>query len=301
MASPAASANGSGGLDVAEVPQAHDAATVNNVGSVHQPMVHDVSDPHLTQASTVEVRSSSPTGPDNSQNNVQHHSQSALVPDATQAHHPQAPSNASANLKTPKAEIAGVNPSSPVAKPSWGHQLRNSFSNWWTWELLSVLISLLCFVGVIILLAVSDGRGVPQLGYRLTLNTIISILITASKSAMLVAVGTAIGQRNWSWMIRDRQRLLDIQIFDDASRGPWGAFTMLLSLRSRDIVALGAVVTILITILDPFAQQLVVYPIRTVTISDESVFVPQATVFREPRGNFSVSISPRPMTYTNGL
>jgi hypothetical protein len=50
---------------------------------------------------------------------------------------------------------------------------------------------------------------------------------------------------------------------------------------------LGAVVTLLITILDPFAQQLVIYPIREVTVDDNGVFVPQATIFRPSTENFS--------------
>ena len=69
--------------------------------------------------------------------------------------------------KSPKAEVAGMR-SPPTKKPSSQTRLRNAFSNWWMWELLSILLSLLCFMGVIILIAVSDGKGVPDLGYGLT-------------------------------------------------------------------------------------------------------------------------------------
>ena len=57
-------------------------------------------------------------------------------------------------------------------------------------------------------------------------------------------------------------------------------------MECSDIVALGAAVTLFLTVLDPFAQQLVVYPVRTVNVDDESVFVPRATLFQEPAGDF---------------
>ena len=45
------------------------------------------------------------------------------------------------------------------------------------------------------------------------------------------------------------------------------------------------------TIVDPFAQQSVVYPVRTVNVNDDGVFLPQATVYHEPSGDFSTSSS----------
>ena len=75
---------------------------------------------------------------------------------------------ANISSKSGKAETADTEPLSPLRKPSRRSRLTNIFSNWWTWELLSMLLSILCFLGVIILLAVSNGKGVPELGYGLT-------------------------------------------------------------------------------------------------------------------------------------
>ncbi len=71
-------------------------------------------------------------------------------------------------FKSRKAETADIEPLSSVRRPSRRSRLNSSLSNWWTWELLSILVSVLCFMGVIILLAVSNGKSVPELGYGLT-------------------------------------------------------------------------------------------------------------------------------------
>ena len=59
-------------------------------------------------------------------------------------------------------------PSSVAHKWSWNYRLCNRLSNWWLWELSSIAMSILSFVAVIILLAVSDQKGVPRLRYGLT-------------------------------------------------------------------------------------------------------------------------------------
>lgn len=63
-------------------------------------------------------------------------------------------------------------------------------------------------------------------------------------------------------MQKERKKIYDIQAFDDASRGPLGSITILLSHKAKSLVCLGAVITILALSFDPFMQQIIGYPIR---------------------------------------
>ena len=101
-------------------------------------------------------------------------------------------------------------------------------------------------------------------------------------------MGAGISQSKWLWYRQEEPRTLqDLQIFDDASRGPWGAVQLLISLRARcvggirlerakeiadtvcrHLAFLGAVLIILSNLFDPFLQQVVSYPDRLVPSSD---------------------------------
>ena len=50
------------------------------------------------------------------------------------------------------------------------------------------------------------------------------------------------------------------RLFDDASRGPWGSFMLLLRIKGRSLAALGAIITLFALAMDPFFQQLVSFP-----------------------------------------
>jgi len=50
---------------------------------------------------------------------------------------------------------------------------------------------------------------------------------------MTSAAGASISQSKWLWYRQDEPHpLKDIQLFDDASRGPWGAVVLLFSIRA---------------------------------------------------------------------
>lgn len=133
--------------------------------------------------------------------------------------------------------------------------------NTWFLEILAMLLSVSCMIAIFVVLKVYDGRSIPQLPYGITLNALISILATASKTALLYLVGSALSQLKWCWFQKDR-RVQDIQSFDDASRGPWGSVILLLELKWRSFASIGALVTILALAFDPFVQQVLRYPAR---------------------------------------
>ncbi|KKZ64651.1 hypothetical protein EMCG_09433 [[Emmonsia] crescens] len=107
--------------------------------------------------------------------------------------------------------------------------------DWWLWEIGACVISLLALAAAITVLATYSGAMVPQLPKYLTLNTIISILTNIVKVSVLVAVAASISQLKWLWL-KDMRPLQDLQIFDDASRGPLGSLYMVFYLRGGSVI-----------------------------------------------------------------
>jgi hypothetical protein len=145
-----------------------------------------------------------------------------------------------------------------------------SWLNSWLFELASLVTSVLCLITMLILLLVYRNKAVPELSLGLTFNAIISVLITAAKVAMLSAVASAMGQVKFKHFRAQRQPLINLELFDEASRGgPWGAIDFILRLKWRSTAAIGAAVVLLALAMDPFAQQLLTYPVR-VTFEDST-------------------------------
>ncbi|KAI0536019.1 hypothetical protein GGR58DRAFT_528840 [Xylaria digitata] len=157
------------------------------------------------------------------------------------------------------------------------------WSDTWLWEILSIILSGVCFALTLVLLKIYDQRPPPQFIYGITLNALISILTTFSKSALLVVVAGAISQLKWRWFQNTNGKsLLDTQLFDDASRGPWGSVVILATPHTWSLVSMGAMVSIFALALDPFAQQLLSYPTREIIATDaaaQASNILQATSF----------------------
>lgn len=102
---------------------------------------------------------------------------------------------------------------------------------WWLWEIMSWAMSTLCMCGMATVLGLFHGQALPaRWPGGVTLNAYISVLSGAAKFTMAVPLDSAFGQLKWLWFRSDRARnLVDFERFDNASRGPWGALTLLIS------------------------------------------------------------------------
>jgi hypothetical protein len=90
--------------------------------------------------------------------------------------------------------------------------------------------SALALTGMVILLAECDQKPIFS-WHGVSLNTIISILSTASKAWLLLTVDAAISQWKWILFSHDRRILNDFGVIDSASRGPLGSLKLLWKLR----------------------------------------------------------------------
>lgn len=107
--------------------------------------------------------------------------------------------------------------------------------------MLSCTLSITATVTVAIILFTYDEKSLPKLPYNIGLNAIISIIGTVSKSALLLVITSSISQ--FKWLNYDNAfengTLQDLQLYDDASRGPWGSFILLVNWRGLHRVVIG--------------------------------------------------------------
>ncbi|KAJ9615718.1 hypothetical protein H2200_001795 [Cladophialophora chaetospira] len=137
----------------------------------------------------------------------------------------------------------------------------------WIFEVAAFLFSLACFIALVILLVVYDGKPAPSLPYSINLNAVIAILGTAIWSSLLFATAAFVSQCKWTHLFTTPRNLHDIQRIDDASRGPLGSIRLLCSGTGKSFASLGAIIIILAIVFDPFLQQIVSYPLLEVSSS----------------------------------
>lgn len=148
----------------------------------------------------------------------------------------------------------------PQAQSKHEVRKRSSWANSWTMECVGMCISIAALSSIATLLYIYNGRPLSTWPHFISLNTALSTLVIVMKSSMMIPIGSCLGQLKWLWYSRKKETLLDFQVFDAASRGPWGSFRLLLRLRSRHLASIGAAVTVLALASGSFVQQAVSYP-----------------------------------------
>lgn len=194
----------------------------------------------------------------------------ALPPPVATA--PTASSDASPTVPVPPGK-------NPAEKQSQSHRHRKSrfllgfvdIGGPWNLELWSILLAFAAFAAVVVVLAYYNGKLQTTWPYTsLTLNGLVALLASIARASLLVGVAAAVGQGKWNWFVggtRQRQELLhsrelaDLERFDDASRGAWGALQLLLR-KPFHLASLGALITILLLGFDTFAQQIIAIRFR---------------------------------------
>lgn len=159
---------------------------------------------------------------------------------------------------------------------------------WWP-EAFAIAFSAACLVLVAIVLRFFDGRANPQFPTGITLNAIVSILATFSRSSLLFAVTATVGQAKWCWFRSRPRNLQDVQRLDEASRGPLGSVAMLFHQTVWSVTTLGALVIIFALGMEPSFQQLLAY--RDITVLSERGSA-SAQIAIPAASNYSFSYGP---------
>jgi hypothetical protein len=100
----------------------------------------------------------------------------------------------------------------------------------WFWELISAIISLAALFGLLIILHKYNGRPQEEWTYKISINTLISVLSTIIRVSSLVPVAEGLSQLKWSWFEGKAHALDHMVVFDKASRSPFGGFWLLFTI-----------------------------------------------------------------------
>ncbi|OTA63214.1 hypothetical protein K449DRAFT_433322 [Hypoxylon sp. EC38] len=183
---------------------------------------------------------------------------------------------------------------------------RHHVFRFWPWELSSLLVAFGLIAATYSVLSHFNGQQVPEWPFSINLNTLVALISTIMRAAMLVAVAEVISQTKWSWFSRPRP-LSHLQYFDEASRSVSGSLSLLFVAPGSALGVLGALITILSLGIGPFTQQ----TIKTVpclrTHNEQKATLPLAhfmpgngTFYRVGAGSYQVQLDMKG-TMVNGI
>ena len=108
-------------------------------------------------------------------------------------------------------------------------------TDWWIKEISAMLISILSLLCIVVILRIHEGRRLPDWPFSITINSLVSIFSTIMGMTILVPLEQCISQAKWHWF-QEYHPLADMDMYDQGSRGPWGALRMLWGIRWKCVV-----------------------------------------------------------------
>jgi hypothetical protein len=103
----------------------------------------------------------------------------------------------------------------------------------WLPELLGLVASIAATGAIIALLAIYGNRPLSTWKSTISINTVVAILGTVSRTSLALGLSACLAQQKWNYLKTRSAPLSDLQKFDAASRGPWGSLQLLLSIGSK--------------------------------------------------------------------
>ncbi|ETS78079.1 hypothetical protein PFICI_10141 [Pestalotiopsis fici W106-1] len=141
----------------------------------------------------------------------------------------------------------------------------------WIWEILSLLACFGCLAAVVVILVMMKDQPLSKWTFIMSINATVALFITASKAAAMFSVGACLAQSKWFHLAKSPKKLRDLDLFEEASRGPMGALGLLYltGFKIGFAVAIGALATLLALGVDTFGQLVVdVSGTRPVEVND---------------------------------
>lgn len=124
----------------------------------------------------------------------------------------------------------------------------------WALEIVTLALATGIIVAMFITLGMYDNQVTPD--WSINVNTIVSILTAILRACMLFVVANVIGQAKWAWFDKTRP-LAHLERFDNASRGIFGSFQLLITAPGNLLALVGTLLTISAAAIGPFSQQAV--------------------------------------------
>ncbi|KAI0139322.1 hypothetical protein GGR57DRAFT_509623 [Xylariaceae sp. FL1272] len=159
----------------------------------------------------------------------------------------------------------------PYDQTSWWQATRM-----WRWHILSLVIGLGSFAADAVLAAVFAGRPLSDWPSQiLSTSAVVSASSITSKLPLSALVADSISQTKWTWFQQQEGRpFRDMELIDNASRSPWGCILWLSQRSGMTLITFAAAVTVLLTALGLFLQQLMVIDTRMIVDSAQTAHIP---------------------------
>ncbi|PWY88170.1 hypothetical protein BO70DRAFT_377746 [Aspergillus heteromorphus CBS 117.55] len=139
----------------------------------------------------------------------------------------------------------------------------------WTWEIVSCVIAVAALIAIIAILYNYDGKPMPDWPYGITLNALVSLLVTVMKAAMVFPITEGLSQLKWSWF-NESNKLSDLSLLDAASRGAVSATFVLFKFVPRHLVSIGCFILVVAAAIAPFVQQVLTTKPQPIQTPDQS-------------------------------
>ena len=128
----------------------------------------------------------------------------------------------------------------------------------WKWELTSLGLALGILIAIAVILKEFNEQSVPDWGFAINLSTLLALLATIFRSAIVAIMAQIISQTKWAGFMTGTapRPLQHLQDFDSASRNALGAAALIPKvLRHNPLASMAAVVTIASLAVGPMVQQ----------------------------------------------
>jgi hypothetical protein len=166
------------------------------------------------------------------------------------------------------------------------------YLNLWWWEAVCCIIALGALIAIVATIRIYESKPLPHFRYGLSVNAIIAAYTVIFKAAAGLVLAEGISHLKWI-AVAQPQALSTFVAHDNASRGPLGALKLLWKNQYKSgkmhflpfISSLGALITVLILLLDPFSQQIIrTYECKRLVTGENST-IARTNVYTEVRNS----------------
>ena len=106
----------------------------------------------------------------------------------------------------------------------------------WRLEYASATLSVVSFMGLVILLAVQNNKPIFDC-HGVTINALVALLSTISRASLMFVLAEAISQTKWIFFNQSKRALYDFEMIDVASRDAVGRLVMLWRMPFRSVLS----------------------------------------------------------------
>ncbi|KAI0105101.1 hypothetical protein GGR51DRAFT_572132 [Nemania sp. FL0031] len=144
----------------------------------------------------------------------------------------------------------------PKSHRTVGDRRAARWKHWnpWGWEVVTLLVAISLSAAIAAILAKYDGVMQPKWPYGISLSAFVALLATLIRSLLLTILEGVISHSRWSWLRKPRP-LYQLEILDQAGRGPWGSLNYLTRMRRLHPSTVSAITLILSLGINTFTQQ----------------------------------------------